>query len=130
MAIIIILQKDIEVTYTIEYNETCSNVTGSNSVQVKVPKKDTTALNVMEQAVTDNGEDYRFSATYYGEELGYFIDTINGTSSDVDNACFWFFYTISFAGEETLSPVGVSNANIKEDESAVVWRFQPYQPHE
>ena len=119
-------QKMIDVDYTILYeDETCSNGTAPDSVMVSV-KKGSTVLTVMEQAVTDFGRSYRFSATYFGGDLGYFIDTINGTTSD--SPCFWFLYTSTPTSGEALSPVGVSTATVKKG-SAVTWRFEPFTMH-
>ena len=87
-------------------------------------KKGSTVLTVMEQAVTNFGRSYRFSATYFGGDLGYFIDTINGTTSD--SPCFWFLYTSTPTScDETLSPVGVSTATVNKG-SSVTWRFEQF----
>ena len=76
----------IDVDYTILYeDETCSNGTAPDSLSVSV-KKGSTVLTMMEQAVTDIGTSYTFSATYFGGDLGYSINTINGTTSD--SPCF------------------------------------------
>ena len=119
-------QRMIDVDYTILYeDETCSNGTAPDSVMVSV-KKGSTVLTVMEQAVTDFGRFYRFTATYFGGDLGYSIGTINGTTSD--SPCFWFLYTSTPTGGEILSPVGVSTATVNKG-SGVTWRFEPYTNH-
>ena len=119
-------QKMINVTYTILYeDETCSDDTAPDSVVVSV-KKGSTVQTVIEQAVTDFGRFYRFSATYFGGDLGYFIDTINGTTSD--NPCFWFLYTSTPTSGEALSPVGVSTATVEKG-SAVTWRYESFTVH-
>ena len=81
----------------------------------------------MESAVDEFGSDYRFSATYFGNELGYFIDTINGTSSDAASNCFWFIFIKPPNGDEVLSPLGVSNFRIRRSGFAMVWRYMKFQ---
>ena len=121
-------RRQVEVDYQILFSDpTCSNATAPEKVMVEV-KRGSTALDVMEEAVTDFGRDYRFSATYFGEELGYFIDQINGTASDVESSCFWFFFTVDRNGMEVLSPVGVSNFRIPKNGKSVIWRFMQFVP--
>lgn len=77
----------------------------------------------MEQAVTNFGAPFRFSATYFGARLGYFINAINGTESDPFESCFWFFFIRRPRGTEFLSPVGVSNFQIPGNGYSIIWRF-------
>ena len=113
--------------YSIQYSDpVCSNDTAPDDVVVPI-KKGKIALNVMEEAVTMFGSAYRFSATYFGGDLGYFIDTINGTSSDVESSCFWFIYILDQDGNEILSPVGVSNLVISKRQRNIIWRYERFQ---
>ena len=60
----------------------------------------------MELAV-QYGEQYRFTAEYYGASLGYMIKRFN---NNANKTCFWFFYTL--APDETdcvKSSIGVSS---------------------
>ena len=67
--------------YTFQYSdaENCpTNTSGSDPISVTIPANGV-AQNVMEASV-DVDSSYRFTATYFGSTLGYFIDAINGTS--------------------------------------------------
>ena len=80
------------------------------------------ALRVIEASV-DVSRDYRFTATYFGSTLGFFIDSINGTSSS--NPCFWFFYVQTpESPNPVLSNLGVSNYNIPESGYVIFMRFE------
>ena len=117
----------VAVTYKIEFSDPfCSNKTAPPSVWVKVKRK-STALDVMEQAVDQFGAPYRFSATYFGTPLGYFIDSINGTASNLEDSCFWFFFVGTPDGKEFLSPVGVSNFRVPGKGYSIIWRFSQFE---
>jgi hypothetical protein len=92
--------------------------------------KGSTGLNVMEQAVTRFGRPFRFSATYFGARLGYFIDTINGVESDPFDSCFWFLFIRRPNGKEFLSPVGISNFLIRRNGYSIIWRFMQRENHD
>ena len=77
---------------------------------------------VMEKAVTQYGPAYRFSTTYFGADLGYFIDKINGTESN--SPCYWLFYFKGPYDEKaTLSPAGVTNFFIPGDNYAIIFCY-------
>ena len=84
-----------------------------------------TALNVMEAAVVGFDPTYRFSATYFGEEVGYFIDRIGNATVNMDRDCFWVYYVISttVGGGETLYPPsgGISNFFIPANGTRIAW---------
>ena len=113
----------VSVTYTVEYPSptmcTMSPSLGPISVTIS---KNGSALDVMEASV-DVSTYYRFSATYFGNTLGYSIDTINGTSSS--DPCYWFFYV-----QEPGSPMpmlenlGVSNYLIPTDDYSIYMRYE------
>lgn len=118
--------REVDVTYQIEFPDpACSNATAPDTVVVSV-RRGNTALNVMEQAVTDFGTPYRFSATYFGDELGYFIDSISSTESRSADNCFWFYFIRDPTGNEFLSPVGVSNFCVPSNGFSIIWRFMDY----
>ena len=92
-----------------------------------------TALNVMEASVVGFlVSPYSFSATYFGTELGYFIDKIDNVASDTTTNCFWIYYIISATaggGVVSYSPnVGVSNFLIPATGTRMVWRYQFIPP--
>ena len=117
----------VNVTYNIRYSDpVCSNDTAPDDVVVRIRRR-RTALNVMERAVTLFGRDYRFSATYFGGELGYSINTINGTSSNLESGCFWFLFILDEGGNEIFSPFGVSNIKITKKQTDVIWQFGRYE---
>ena len=118
----------VDVNYNIRYSDpVCSNDTAPDDVVVRIRRR-RTALNVMERAVTLFGRDYRFSATFFDGELGgYFIDTINGTSSDLESGCFWFLFILDEDGNEILSPVGVSNLKITKKQRNVIWQYGRFE---
>ena len=104
----------------------CSSAPDPDTVTVTVPIK-SRALIVMQEAASMNS-DLRFSATYFGSELGYFIEKLNGTNSDLGKSCFWFIYIRDPKGNEFLSPLGVSNYVLRGNGYSIVWRFQQYIP--
>ena len=89
-----------------------------------------TALNVMEAAVAGFDPTYRFSATYFGAELGYFIDKIAGVKSGMVPNCFWIYYATAktVTGEEVSYPpnFGVSNFLIPANDVGIVWNYEYY----
>ena len=117
----------VDVNYNIRYSDpVCSNDTAPDDVVVRIRRKKT-ALNVMEKAVTLFGRDYRFTATYFGKELGYSINTINGTSSSLESRCFWFIFILDKDENEIFSPVGASNLVITNKQRNVIWQFGRYE---
>ena len=66
----------------------------------------------MENAVSDYGASYKFTATYYGSALGYLIDAINDVPVAVTqlppSVCYWEFYVKYPNGTEVSCDVGVS----------------------
>ena len=107
---------------TIEYPEAaCSTATPPPDAAVSIVQGGT-ALDVMEQA-GNMGSDYRFSATYFGSGLGFFIDTLNGVSNNQTNACNWLFFIMTPDGAVEQASVGVSNYIVPADDSTVVWRY-------
>ena len=83
------------------------------------------ALRVMELAV-DQDRSYRFSATYFGTQLGYFIDTIDGVTSD--DPCYWFFYYQPPGMSPVFSNLGVSSFVIPDNGGTVIFRYETFDP--
>ena len=71
-------------------------------------------MTIMERAV-DVDRAYRFSATYFGSELGYFIDKLNGTASA--GSCFWKVCVKAADGTVQVANVGVSSLIIGNKET-------------
>jgi hypothetical protein len=114
----------IEVLYRLEYNPQCSTATPPDPVTVRV-KADSTALDVMQQAVTDyKGKEkpnpYQFQATYFS--FGYFIDKLN--RSENTGYCNWFFYYAKPGCPEVLANVGVSSFCIPESGYSIIMRYE------
>ena len=115
----------VEVKYNVEYPNVNECPPKSNSkipsVNVIIPSNGS-ALNVMEASV-DISPAYRFTATYFGSTLGYFITTINGTPSS--QTCYWFFY---YKEPGSLHPifsnVGVSNYHIPTNGYTIIMRYE------
>lgn len=111
------------VGYEIKYNATCSNDTAPAELTFPLRRwysRGLYAQTIMEEAVTRYGSSYRFSATYFGRTLGYFIDQLNGTSSSLANSCFWAFLIRHRNGTEVLSSKGVTNTFIYRGQSMIM----------
>ena len=101
--------------YEILYeDETCSNNTAPPAISLPLKQRNILAMTIMERAV-DVDRAYRFSATYFGSELGYFIDKINGTASA--GTCYWKVCIKAIDGTVQVANVGVSNLQIKNRET-------------
>ena len=85
------------------------------------------ALAVLEGAV-DIDRGYRFTATYFGNPLGYLIEAINGTASEFP--CFWFFYIQEPGGQPEFSQVGVSNYVVPDSGYSVIFRYEIFDETE
>ena len=116
----------LQVNYQLEFPQ--QRCPGGSSppppVSVEIPVG-SVAQRVMELAV-DQDRSYRFSATYFGTQLGYFIDTINGTTSN--NPCFWFFYYQPPGMNPVLANLGVSNFVIPDNGGRMIFRYEVSRP--
>ena len=91
-------------------------------VTVVIPANGT-ALNVLEQSVGISTY-YRFTATYFGPVLGYFIN--EGTAGN--DKCTWsFYYQLPGSPGQVPSKVGVSNFRIPSDSYSIFMRYQTFQ---
>lgn len=109
--------------YQIEYNDTsCSNAVAPDPVVAKV-KRGSTVLQVMEEVVDTFGSAYQFSATYFGGEFGYVIDSINGTATDVANSCIWSVFFLNSMGVDVVSTASVSDIRLFKSGITVIWRY-------
>ena len=116
-------------TYAIEYNDReCSSAQAPPPVIVEVPLG-STALDVMEQAVRQKGNDYKFTATYSDfatGQGGFFIDILNGTQNNKEKKCNWILYIRYTDGRLCKSDVGESDAKITPEVAGIVMRFEKY----
>ena len=117
----------ITVEYEFQYSDT-ENCPPAASNSPLGPATLTIPSNATAQAVLEASVGissyYRFSATYFGSTLGYFIDTINGTSSDMAASCFWFFYVQEPGKQPELASVGVSSYIIPTSGYSIFMRFE------
>ena len=117
----------VMVRYSIEYVdiETC----GQGLELVPPPEVETeiaalgSAQRVLEESV-EFGRDYRFTASFFNNEFGYFVDEINGTSGSTTTNCFWLFYVRLPNGTEVQPNVGISNYVIPADGHSVIMRYE------
>lgn len=118
----------VPVTFEIQYpDSTCTG--GISTVPPRPVTLNTTAggvaQEVLERAV-ELGRSYRFAATYFGSELGYFVDAINGTRSN--NPCFWFFLIQEpgSTGDLITAPLGISNYVIPGEGYSIVFQYKSF----
>lgn len=117
----------MDVNYRIEYNDTsCSIAVAPDPVVVRV-KRRSTVLQLMEQVVDKFGSTYQFSATYFGGDLGYVIDSINGTAIDVANSCVWSLFQRNSLGTEFQPTASVSDISISRRGYTIIWRYLQLQ---
>ena len=121
---IIDMSLQIEVLYKVEYNPECSTATPPEPVTVMV-KVDSTALDVMQQAVIDyKGKEipnpYQFQATYFN--FGYKIDKLNRSQNT--GYCNWFLYHSKDGGLPVRADVGVSSFRIHESGCSIILKYE------
>ena len=68
---------------------------------------------------------YKFSATYYGQTLGYFIDSLAGTGSPNDT-CFWAIYYQPPNGNPYYLSFGASNFVPPVDGGNLIFQYQAF----
>jgi len=115
-----------EVGYKIRYSPECSDGTPppDQCFATFGNRNGINAMDIMEAAVNQGGTPYRFSATYFGSFLGYFIDVLNGTASA--SPCYWaVLYELS-NGTEVLADVGVTNLRIYNKQSLLM-QYQTFE---
>ena len=120
------------VTYTIEYPEGDCNTeerAAPSAMKLRVPRG-SSALYVMEKAAHENVE-YKFTTTYFGSELGFYVDGINQVQRTDDYSCSWYFYAVPQKG---LKPrrveSGASNYLISNNKTKIIWRYEGPQKSE
>lgn len=96
------------VTYRIEYNGDAPECARDDPAPLVIIVPDTySAMDIMEIA-SNQGEEYQFTATYFGQNLGgYFINSVNGVFPS--DGCFWFAYIQAPGGNEFRPFIGVTN---------------------
>ena len=123
----------VTVSYTVRYQEgSCGNdsIPAIPSINVTIPCGGA-ALRVMETA-TDYPDSnvarmYRFTATYFGSTLGYFINAINMIPDPINppasESCFWLFLIETPDGEILRSNFGVSSFTFNGDGYGMIMRY-------
>ena len=132
------LPRDVYVTvqYQVTFRSTsCRPANGttpppSYPVTIAVPSG-SMVLDVMQQAVGIDGQTpsaFKFSATYFGPQLGFFIDTIGGTSSinTGSSGCYWQLLYRYLNNPLTSSNVGASHFSICCNGYSIVWQYTAY----
>ena len=110
--------KEIKVMYEIQYNDSC--ITKSPPRPLKITTtRGTSGQEIMEIAANYNKR-YRFTAEYYNNELGYFVEKIDDVGKSKDG-CYWSLYVGTRYGV-SLSPVGITNW-IPFPNSKIIWRY-------
>ena len=117
----------ITTNYMIEFPDSQCSDKSSLSEQVTI-RANSPAQYVMQNAADQFGSSYRFSATYFGSELGYFINTLNGVSSE--NNCFWIYFIGLPDGSESKATLGISSYRVPADDYSIIWRFMQTEPEE
>ena len=77
----------------------------------------------MQNAADQFGQSFRFSVTYFGSEFGYFIDTLNGVSSNIENNCYWIYFIGLPDGRESKATLGISSYHVPADGYSIIWSF-------
>ncbi len=78
--------------------------------------QDSTAYDAMRKA--ERTFPFRFSGKDFGEELGFFVESVNGVPNDTVNRRYWTLYV-----NGVTATVGVSNYIVKEGDH-IEWRFE------
>eukprot|EP00731_Ephydatia_muelleri_P000461 Em0001g461a len=102
----------------------------SYPVTIAVPSG-STVLDVMQQAVGIDGQTqsaFKFSATNFGPQLGFFIDAIGGTSAinNGSSGCYWELLYSYLNNPLTSSNVGASHFSICCNGYSIVWQYTAY----
>jgi len=90
---------------------TCPLAKGALSpgeVDLVVPQG-TSGIQLMEAAVA-RCTNFKFTVSFNGTKMGYFIQSINGIAGDNENSCFWTLSFQPYLAEQLItSPVGISS---------------------
>lgn len=102
-------RRQIPVHYSVEVPDDCGKP-APDPITVEVPEG-STAIDVMIKAV-DIDVKYKFTATSFGEKLGFFINIINGIPESKDPNCYWLFLVKDGIDPPHPANVGVSSYRI------------------
>ena len=121
--------KEFLVTYELEYPEGDCNTekrSAPSAMKLRVPRG-SSALYVMEKAAHED-VNYRFTTTYFGSQLGYYVDEINKVPRTDDYSCSWYFYVVPQKGLKPRRPQsGVSNYLISNNKTKIILRYEDPQ---
>ena len=117
--------KTVKVEYSVEYSYEDKDVAETpiiiKPVTVVIPAGGS-ALQVMENAAVKHGQQYYFTAKFYGDNLGFNIETINGFPKS-PSKCYWEFLIRLPDGSVKPSKLGVSSYYFDTDEYGMIMRY-------
>ena len=124
------MHAQIDVSYSVEFSSECNDKDTLGPITVSTPIY-STVLEVLQLSVDTGGSRYHFSASYFeplqniDEPEGYFIDAIDGTTTE--GSCSWFFYIRTPSGTEFKPTLSVSLFRIPGEDFGVIMRFETLQ---
>lgn len=77
----------------------------------------------MKAAVDKDSSKYKFTATYYGSSLGFFIDAIGGVPAAPNSEFYWAFYYSIGNGKPIKSDKGVSDFIIPSSNYTIIMKY-------
>ena len=66
-------------------------------------------------------QDFDFDGKDYGEDMGFFVDSINGVKSDTESNLYWVFYI-----NDKKSDAGISATYLNPNDT-ITWKYEPLQ---
>ena len=107
-------QNNIAVHYSVELPDDCAGSAAPDPITVNV-KEGSTAIDVMIKAINIDVK-YKFTATSFGEKMGYMINSINKIPAVLNleekPKYYWAFLIKDGAGPPQPATVGVSSYKI------------------
>ena len=114
--------KDLAVNYEVHESDNAVHKTA-----MTLPMH-STALDVMKAAVDHDSQSYKFVATYYGSNLGFFINAIGNTptapTAPTDKFYWAFYYSIGDGKLPIYSDKGVSNFIIPSSGYTIIMKYE------
>lgn len=109
----VIGSRQITTRYVVQHRDSvCTSATPPNELRISTPA-DSTALDVMEEAVRENGRSYRFSTRYalfsagaMDRSYGHVIKQVGDVAEN--GSCYWAAFVTTPSGEESTLSVPVS----------------------
>lgn len=122
----------ITTSYEIQHlDSVCTSATPPSQLSITTPTE-STALDVMEEAVRENGRLYRFSTEYVsflagstGQSYGHVIRQVGGVAEN--GSCYWAAFVTTPSGNESGLSVPVSAYTLPGDGYTLTLRFVELQ---